>query len=81
MLSSCPPEERLTFTVLFPEPTSLSRSASFVPLIVDTIDMMDAIPMIIPSMVRNERILCEAIPRNASLIFSSMYFTLLQPTP
>ena len=56
------PELRLTFTVLFPEPTSWSLRALFVPWIVETIAMIEAIPMMIPSIVRKERILCDQIP-------------------
>ena len=37
-----------------------------------TIAMIAAIPMMIPSMVRSERILCENIPWKDSLMFSSM---------
>ena len=41
-------------------------------LIVETIAMIEAIPIMIPSIVRNDRILCVKIPRNDNLMFSIM---------
>ena len=49
-----------------------SLICSLVPLIVDTIAIIAAIPIIIPSMVRRERILCAQIPWNDNLIFSNI---------
>jgi hypothetical protein len=41
---------------------------------VETIAMIDAIPMITPSMVRKERNLWDQIPFSASLIFSLIVY-------
>ena len=45
---------------------------SLVPLMVETIAMIEAIPMIIPSIVKIERSLCDHIPLKANLM-SSMF--------
>ena len=41
-------------------------------LIVDTIAIIAAIPIMMPNMVRRERILCAQIPWNDNLIFSNI---------
>ena len=51
-----------TSTKLSPEPTRLSFICSLVPLIVDTMAIIAAIPIIIPNIERKERILCDHIP-------------------
>ncbi len=62
MLAVYPCVYSRTFTVLLPDPTRLFLISSFVPLIVETIEMIAAIPIMIPSMVRKERILCDQMP-------------------
>ena len=59
-------------TALLPAPIRFCMIWSFVPLIVDTIAIIAAIPMITPSMVRNDLILCDQIPCTAYIRFSNI---------
>ena len=49
-------------TALLPAPIKFCLICSLEPLIVETIVMMEAMPMMMPSIVRNERILCAQTP-------------------
>ena len=63
---------RLTWTTLLPEPIRFSLICSLVPLMVETMVMMEAMPMMMPSIVRKERILWPQMPWKASLMFSML---------
>ena len=60
---------RRTVTTLFPAPIRFSLICSLVPLMVDTMVMMEAMPMMMPSMVRKERSLWLQSPWKDSAMF------------
>ena len=69
MLPSC---VSCTCTMSLPAPMRFCLICSLVPRMVETMVMMAAMPMMMPSMVRNDRNLWLHTPCSARLIFSNI---------